>query len=301
MIAGITSGVAAAGGSFVDDDDSVFEADIEWMAAEGITKGCNPPTNDRFCPNSYVTRGAMAAFMVRAFGYTDAGAGDLFTDDDRSVFEGDIDKLGTAGVTKGCNPPANTRFCPDSYVTRGQMAAFLFRAFDPRVPDPAVGIELDKLPDWSEDGTGDYDTPDGDPSDWIAETVGDTEYVCQTQDMDLKSSAEEIVTFDLSSEFLWPGVLLQGGGFEVGSINELPIRQRAALPVFVNFSDGDIRRVVNNPTPGTIAAAVGDIIGDAHRSGYESAMKSIYKKTEGYDSEQLALHLGLSVKYMSSS
>ena len=70
----------------------------------------------------------MAAFLVRALGYTDDGGGNLFTDDDTSVFEGDIDRLGTAGVTKGCNPPVNDQFCPNSNVTRGQMAAFLHRA-----------------------------------------------------------------------------------------------------------------------------------------------------------------------------
>lgn len=118
----------AAEDRFVDDNDSIFEADIEKIAAAGITKGCNPPTNDRFCPDSKVTRGQMAAFLVRALGYTDDGGGDLFTDDDGSVFEGDIDRLGTAGVTKGCNPPANDLYCPDSTVTRGQMAAFLHRA-----------------------------------------------------------------------------------------------------------------------------------------------------------------------------
>ena len=40
----------------------------------------------------------------------------------------DIDKLATAGVTKGCNPPDNDRFCPTQNVTRGQMAALLHRA-----------------------------------------------------------------------------------------------------------------------------------------------------------------------------
>ena len=113
---------------FTDDDDSIFEADIERLAAAGITKGCNPPANTRFCPDAHVTREQMAAFLVRALGYTDDGGGDLFTDDDDSIFEGDIDRLGTAGVTKGCNPPSNTRFCPSTVVTRGQMAAFLHRA-----------------------------------------------------------------------------------------------------------------------------------------------------------------------------
>ena len=113
---------------FIDDDDSIFEAEIERLAAAGITKGCNPPTNDRFCPDGSVTREQMAAFLVRALGYTDDGGGDLFIDDDDSIFEADIDRLGTAGVTKGCNPPANDRYCPTANVTRGQMAAFLHRA-----------------------------------------------------------------------------------------------------------------------------------------------------------------------------
>ena len=113
---------------FVDDDASIFESDIERLAAAGITRGCNPPKNDRFCPNGKVTREQMAAFLVRAMGYIDDGGGDLYTDDDDSVFEGDIDRLGTAGVTRGCNPPQNDRFCPKANVTRGQMAAFLHRA-----------------------------------------------------------------------------------------------------------------------------------------------------------------------------
>ena len=70
----------------------------------------------------------MAAFLVRALHYTDDGDGNLFTDDDDSIFEGDIDRMGTAGVTKSCNPPTNDRHCPSGNVTRGQMAAFLRRA-----------------------------------------------------------------------------------------------------------------------------------------------------------------------------
>ncbi len=116
-------------GGFDDvDENHIFYADILWLADQGITRGCNPPANTNFCPDDFVTRGQMAAFLVRAFGYSDDGGGDLFDDDDGSVFESDIDRLATAGVTRGCNPPANTNFCPDDSVTRGQMAAFLHRA-----------------------------------------------------------------------------------------------------------------------------------------------------------------------------
>ena len=113
---------------FVDDDGLPYEDDINRIAAIGITKGCNPPANTEFCPDDTVTRGQMAAFLVRAWSLTNAGPGDWFTDDDRSIFEGDIDRLATAGITKGCNPPANTKYCPESLVTRAQSASFLARA-----------------------------------------------------------------------------------------------------------------------------------------------------------------------------
>lgn len=122
--------IPAAPVEFIDDDGNTFEADIEWLGGVGVTRGCNPPLNDRYCPDEHVTRGQMAAFLVRAFGYTDNGGGDLFVDDDGNTFEDDIDKLATAGVTVGCNPPTNTEYCPNDVVTRGQMAAFLRRALD---------------------------------------------------------------------------------------------------------------------------------------------------------------------------
>jgi hypothetical protein len=123
-------GFTAGTGSdlFVDDDGSVFEVSIDRLGTAGITKGCNPPLNDRFCPNSNVTRGQMAAFMVRAFALPDLGQHDLFVDDNGSIFESAIDVLGAVGVSKGCNPPANDHFCPNDYVTREQMAAFISRA-----------------------------------------------------------------------------------------------------------------------------------------------------------------------------
>src|SRR5690606_40769712 len=74
-----------------------------------------------------VTRGQMAAFLVRALGLPPAPPG-TFTDTTGTVFARDIDSLALSGITRGCNPPANDRFCPDDPVTRRQMAAFLRRA-----------------------------------------------------------------------------------------------------------------------------------------------------------------------------
>lgn len=114
---------------FVDDNGSVFETDIERIANAGVTLGCNPPSNDRYCPDAPVTRAQMAAFLHRALdGLALAASAPNFVDDNGSIFEPDIEWLAAAGITLGCNPPANDRFCPDQAVTRAQMAAFLHRA-----------------------------------------------------------------------------------------------------------------------------------------------------------------------------
>ena len=116
------------GDLFVDDDGRFYEEAADRVKTAGITNGCNPPVNDRYCGDRPVTRGEFAALFVRAMGYTDDAGGDLFTDDDSSIFEEAIDRLATAGVTKGCNPPVNDMFCPDDNMTRGQIAAFFHRA-----------------------------------------------------------------------------------------------------------------------------------------------------------------------------
>ena len=40
---------------------------IKQLAVEGITTGCNPPTNTQYCPENNVTRAEMAVFLVRTF------------------------------------------------------------------------------------------------------------------------------------------------------------------------------------------------------------------------------------------
>jgi uncharacterized repeat protein (TIGR01451 family) len=122
---GVTLTVTTAT-DFTDDDFSIFEKDIEWLSGMGITKGCNPPVNDHYCPNDTLTRGELAAMINRAFNLP-AATDDYFTDDDDSIFEDAINRLAEAGITKGCDV-AGTMFCPDAEVTRGEIAAFFDRA-----------------------------------------------------------------------------------------------------------------------------------------------------------------------------
>jgi hypothetical protein len=55
---------------FVDlpNPDQGHNANINAIAAAGITKGCNPPVNDAYCPYNTVTRQEMASFIARVGG-----------------------------------------------------------------------------------------------------------------------------------------------------------------------------------------------------------------------------------------
>jgi hypothetical protein len=102
-----------------------FFPHIGVLKDSGVTKGC---TATNFCPDQSTTRGQMAAFLVRAIlGDTfDYSPRPYFTDvPETHPFFNYIQKLRELGVTAGCTL---TEYCPDTTVTRGQMAAFLIRA-----------------------------------------------------------------------------------------------------------------------------------------------------------------------------
>lgn len=130
---GLTAG-DDAGVSFTDTATSVHRSNIAIFAAEGITRGCNPPTNDRFCPNRVVTRGEFATFLVRVLGLEGSDTGG-FTDTAGSVHRFNIGLIAREGITRGCNPPANTRFCPNRGLSRGEVATLLSRV-GPSTPPP---------------------------------------------------------------------------------------------------------------------------------------------------------------------
>lgn len=103
-----------------------FYAFIDRMAALGITLGCG---GGNYCPNDFVTRGQMAAFIIRGVGIPNppTPATQRFTDvpPDNS-FYGFIEQMALRGVSAGCSA---TTYCPNDFVTRSQMAAFLVRGF----------------------------------------------------------------------------------------------------------------------------------------------------------------------------
>ncbi|MCZ7533593.1 MAG: VanW family protein [Acidimicrobiia bacterium] len=111
--------------TFTDTATSVHVWDIAALHAKGITKGCNPPLADQFCPERTVTRGQMAAFISRAFDLTGDVDRARFTDDDDSLFELEISRAAAAGIAVGCDVD---RYCPHEPMLRKDMAVFLANA-----------------------------------------------------------------------------------------------------------------------------------------------------------------------------
>lgn len=118
---------------FVDvPPTNVFYPFIEDMAVRGVTLGCNL-TGPIYCPGNNVTREQMAAFIIRALGNPNPAqpASQRFLDvPPNNVFYAFIEDMAVRGITLGCNA-VGPIYCPSNDVTRGQMAAFLTRAFVP--------------------------------------------------------------------------------------------------------------------------------------------------------------------------
>jgi hypothetical protein len=105
--------------------DAAFGANfIEELAASGITAGCGA---GNYCPDVPLTRAQMAVFIETALGNPpNTCGGTVFTDVTAAsvgdAFCGFIEKLAADGITGGCG---NGNFCPDSPVSRGEMAVFI--------------------------------------------------------------------------------------------------------------------------------------------------------------------------------
>ena len=124
----------ASGTVFGDISASSFGAAwIEQFVAEGITAGCG---GGNYCPSNPVTRSQMAIFLLRAkYGSSYSpppASGTVFGDVPANGFAAAwIEKLVADGITAGCG---GGNYCPNSPVSRSQMAIFIQRTFNLSLP-----------------------------------------------------------------------------------------------------------------------------------------------------------------------
>jgi hypothetical protein len=146
-----------ANASFVDVPTNFWAyAWIERLFDTGVTTGCSqtPPS---YCPDQSVTRAEMAIFLERSKGIFIPPNVNQSTFSDVAITDWHVDwieLLFADGITTGCD--ANPlKFCPNSPVTRAEMAVFIIRTkfgvdFE---PDPAKGYfsDVDRDKYWAAD------------------------------------------------------------------------------------------------------------------------------------------------------
>ncbi len=99
---------------------------VQKLRETGVIGECSP---GNFCPDELVTRGQIAAFLIRgllgsAFSYSPAPA---YVDvPPTSQDFAYIQKMRDWGITSGCT---QVQYCPGAPATRGEMAVFIVRAF----------------------------------------------------------------------------------------------------------------------------------------------------------------------------
>jgi hypothetical protein len=126
--------------AFVYDFDDVSASHVDHgtvttLIRNRVTAGCG---GNSYCPDNPVTRGQMAVFMLKSrygFRYPPPPPEVFFTDvPNTHPYAAWIDAIFRMGITAGCAgtatclmPNGSTQYCPDSSITRDQMAVFLLR------------------------------------------------------------------------------------------------------------------------------------------------------------------------------
>jgi Thiol-activated cytolysin len=160
---------------------------------------------------------------------------------------------------------------------------------------------LAAAPDWSE-----FSPPQ--PSEDIATddpeieevTSGTDTYSCTTTRYSLTETPDKMTIFNPDAEVLWLGALLQGDGYSdgLGSLQELPIRQRAPLTVFIDLLKDDVSQVVENPNPASLQTAIGTLVDQAEQAGHQAGSKIFFSQKTTHSLKQAALDLGVSARFM---
>ncbi|HDH03017.1 MAG TPA: hypothetical protein ENH15_02070 [Actinobacteria bacterium] len=139
--------------------DIVSSKLADWAVSQGwAQRGFDPVVltpsmviNDGCHPNE-AGRAAFGQQIADFFFDGDLPSGSFdgtFSDDDGNVHEGMIEAIAAAGITSGCSASDATLFCPNDFVSRGQMASFLARALE--LPPSTTDFFVDDDGDTHED------------------------------------------------------------------------------------------------------------------------------------------------------
>ncbi|MFP4597720.1 MAG: peptidoglycan-binding domain-containing protein [Persicimonas sp.] len=134
---------------FRDDDGMNAEDAINALAASGVNSRCTLDSDRKFCPEEKVTRGQFALWLDGLLDLEDT-AQDYFADDSGSTYEGAVNRLAAAGITRGCSQDS---YCGGELITRAEVASMLACSLDlvgcGEAAEPNRPVEI--VLEWSSD------------------------------------------------------------------------------------------------------------------------------------------------------
>lgn len=176
----------------------------------------------------------------------------------------------------------------------------------PAAPPPAADVDnyVKALPTWEEFSPqlpSTNDLVEG-PVDTTLSWEG-TDYDCSVSRYSITETPEEITIFSPDAEIMWLGSLLQGKAYTggLGSLGELPIRQRAPLRIFIDLLTENAAVSVPDPDPLTVANALGGLVETATSNGHVAGSSIFFDQKTTYSLEQAALDLNISVNYLGTN
>jgi hypothetical protein len=140
------------------------------------------------------------------------------------------------------------------------------------------------------------------PSEVTEEVPGGAE-TCLVRKLSIVDSPSEFVKFEPDPNLLWVGSILQGKNFcEIGSLAEVPIRERAPLKLSLNIPMDNNSVVVESPSNSSIWQATSDLIQKVSAVPEDNLGRGFFFKIkETFTFDQTYLELGLSARFAGAS
>lgn len=128
-------------------------------------------------------------------------------------------------------------------------------------------------------------------------------YSCTSTPYSLTTTPDKIVMLNPDSNKLWVGGLLQGDGFArgVGSLLELPIKQRAPLKIFIDLLGNDVTTTVDQPDAASVHQAVARLAQKAKADGVKVPSRATFSETTMDDTSHGLAKLGFSASFLGAT
>lgn len=126
-------------------------------------------------------------------------------------------------------------------------------------------------------------------------------YACENVPYSATKTPQQLVMYSPNPAYLWPGAFIQGKSHRDGAGALLPLTIEERTPINVSIPilpTGQNYRTVTPVNQAKVAAAIGEMIGNATADNLNTGSTSYFKVETFHSEEEFALGIGLSGRYL---